>query len=867
MKTLHSTLMRLIREIPVALFFIYLGYLCIIFHNRDHMMLDYSLTFDHWWYFYHRLREGSIAQWNPYSLLGRIAVQWNYVPVSVFSPFLALSELTLKSFHNYQVISTFISLSAIYLVGRFLKYDRYYSLLPVVLIVTSGYRYWAAFLHFSTFLFFYPLAIVFLISALDSKGRKSQLQWLIFVILMSLSFTGLRLEKIVYAVSFISLTFFILGLYQYGNWRKMFGLFALGIATVTIALASNAWHLSLLINSTMDNYRLAGGPGFSKLFDPALLKWVLISIIYQPAFTLVCLNLFILRIVRLKPLVFSGNINYMAALFFIGFELILMKLILSLQSILNVNSLITTVLKKWDIYRDINIILSWYGIASILVLTLFYFLIEKKMTMGKMLSFSCVLFTGFYIAEYSWHTWPLNINRHFFFMLPIFTGLVPIGAVSLMLKKKTWIIALLAAYHFIGETGSFFLFEVIGMPWNVPRAALMEAPFQAVLILEAVAFLVQGTSLLVHKLRTEIFTKFKNKEISYIEEKITLTAQIVCVFLAFFLIKAFLMPVNAERNKYIEDFPFKESNIHASNHTINANILEAHKNAEHVKQNYEKQHDPFKRVRIEDSILSFGPEMFYKFMPAFSQTLNTAPVYSSEIPTTMKKIFSDTPGIMESGLLRYHPEMNPLFFAYKESTWDPAKGDAAKLYDYTNQVTVMPHKDNNPVFREIMAEEGSNTPRAFMADKVVKFSNNNDEYNYLNKILSEGGLLTDQITTSDGHFSGAAQKDAGGLPLKCELLFIKDGPEDIALSVDSNKAAYLALMDLWSRGWTAAIDGKQTTIYRGYIGTRFIRIEPGKHIIEFRYTVPGLIVSSTVSIMTWISLLLAAVMINKKEGR
>ncbi|MEA3347107.1 MAG: hypothetical protein U9Q21_03340, partial [Candidatus Auribacterota bacterium] len=124
----------------------YLFYLCVMCHNREHMMLDYSLTFDHWWYFYHRLQEGSIAQWNPFSLLGRIAVQWNYIPVSMFSPFLVLAELTLKSFHNYQIIGTFISISVIYGIGRLLKYDRFYSLLPVVLLVASGYRYWSTFL-------------------------------------------------------------------------------------------------------------------------------------------------------------------------------------------------------------------------------------------------------------------------------------------------------------------------------------------------------------------------------------------------------------------------------------------------------------------------------------------------------------------------------------------------------------------------------------------------------------------------------------------------------------------------------------------------------------------------------------------------
>ena len=74
------------KEIPIMLLGVYLVWLVIAFHGREIIMLDHALTFDHWWYFHDRLREGQLAQWNPFSLLGRIAVQWGYVPVSLMSP-------------------------------------------------------------------------------------------------------------------------------------------------------------------------------------------------------------------------------------------------------------------------------------------------------------------------------------------------------------------------------------------------------------------------------------------------------------------------------------------------------------------------------------------------------------------------------------------------------------------------------------------------------------------------------------------------------------------------------------------------------------------------------------------------------------
>ena len=196
------------------------------------------------------------------------------------------------------------------------------------------------------------------------------------------------------------------------------------------------------------------------------------------------------------------------------------------------------------------------------------------------------------------------------------------------------------------------------------------------------------------------------------------------------------MPMDTKEKIYKENFPFGKNKIYEPKKKINKVIYEAYNESKKLKNKYSKKRNSFTRIRMEDSILKFGDPMYYKFMPSYSQTLNTAPVYSSEIPVKMKNIFSDTPGLKEDNFLRYHPEMNPIFMAYKESTWDNAKGDVSKLYDYINQTTIFPHKNDNQIFKEIMAEEGSNTPRAFLTKKVVKLNHHVDEYNYLNNVLT-----------------------------------------------------------------------------------------------------------------------------------
>ncbi len=539
------------KEIPIILFFIYLAYLSVIFHNRDHIMLDYTLTFDLWWYFYHRLREGSIAQWNPFSLLGSIAVQWNNIPVSMFSPFLILSDLTLEGFHNYQIIGTFMAISVIYLIGRILGYGRFYPLLPVVLFAASGYRYWASFLHFSTFLFFYPLAIVSLLLAVYKDKSSAGIKWLIFFMLLSFSFTGLRLEKITYGISFILLIFFILGIYQYRDWKKMLSYWGLGLAAVLTAIAANAWQLSFLISSTIDNSRVSPGFNINKIFDPVLIKWVGISIIYQPVFILLCFNLILLWICYLNASASSKRVSLKAAFILIGIELAIYKVILTIRSLVIVKGFIISEV------NDVDIVFSIFGIISIIFLVFTYFLLEKEhLTIGRLFKFFTVLFSGFYISEYSWHVWPVNQNLHPFFMPVIFSSFIPLGAVHLMNKGKTWIVTVLVIYHFIGETVSFFLFEVIGMPWLVPRAALMEAAFQVILILEAAAFFVYGMSHITGRLYNKI-------DFSVIESKFSLAAKFACLVFAFLTIKMFLMPVGF---RIIDNAKIPDE------HTININM-------------------------------------------------------------------------------------------------------------------------------------------------------------------------------------------------------------------------------------------------------------------------------------------------------
>ncbi len=852
-----------LKELPIALFLLYLAYLCVLFHGRDHRMLDYTLTFDHWWYFHQRLMNGEIAQWNPFSLLGKIAVQWNYIPLSViFSPFLVFTKLNLGIFHNLFIIGTFLSLSVLYFTGRLLKYNRFLCLVPVVFIVSGGYRYLCALLNHSTFLFFYPLAIVCLLNALQEKGRPL-FSWSLCAVLLSLSFIGSRFEFTVYVHVFIVVLFMVLALYRTPKWKTVLRYSSVGAALTAAVLALTAWQLPFLVTSTLENCRVSSGFQLSKFFDGLLLKWSLVSVLYQPALLLLVVNiaLWILLNYVGKGLRCRG-IKMWTFLLAGAVELALLKVLVSVPSALGMDPVRAFVPPNTHpVYANLDIILSWSGMVSVLVLITFYSAIRGRVVPGEAFSFFAAMFAGFYVAEYSWHIWPINENTHFFFMIPLFAALIPFGAVRLMLHGKAWMLAVLVVFHLIGETGFFYLYEAFGIPWLAPRATLAEIPFQIVLILEAILFSTEGAGRMISRLRARSDRLFLFGRPRSIASLTGVTVKVLCVLFAFLTLKMFLMPVgergipgsSGKEMVYLREFPFAETPLDDFPGRPNEVAYEAERNSDAVHKSKQKM-NPLKRARVEDSVVSTSDDMFYKFLPAYSQTLNTAPLYATELSKTMRTIFIPDYDEKEGKLLKKaHPEMNPTFIEYKK-----VEGRRLGVDDiFGNQSTpvmILAHQKNDTLYREVMAEEGSSTPRAFLTKNVARLRRYVDEYYFLNDALKNGGSLKDRITTSDINFAGP-DRSIGSSPLAYDLDFKKDDPENIVLQVRSSEDAFLALMDAWERGWRAYIDGKETKIYRGYMGTRFIEVEGGEHTVRFAYTIPGLARASVVSMMAWIGVL------------
>jgi uncharacterized membrane protein YfhO len=63
-------------------------------------------------------------------------------------------------------------------------------------------------------------------------------------------------------------------------------------------------------------------------------------------------------------------------------------------------------------------------------------------------------------------------------------------------------------------------------------------------------------------------------------------------------------------------------------------------------------------------------------------------------------------------------------------------------------------------------------------------------------------------------------------------------PQRVVITATSHQAGYLVLTDTWFPGWTARVDGRDAQVERADYAFRAVRLESGRHEVEFDYR-PG----------------------------
>lgn len=80
-------------------------------------------------------------------------------------------------------------------------------------------------------------------------------------------------------------------------------------------------------------------------------------------------------------------------------------------------------------------------------------------------------------------------------------------------------------------------------------------------------------------------------------------------------------------------------------------------------------------------------------------------------------------------------------------------------------------------------------------------------------------------------------------------------PEQLVLEVEAPAEAALVVLDQYASGWSATIDGAATEITPVDLAARGVVVPAGRHLVEFRYQTPRLVLGLWVSGLCWLTAL------------
>ena len=94
--------------------------------------------------------------------------------------------------------------------------------------------------------------------------------------------------------------------------------------------------------------------------------------------------------------------------------------------------------------------------------------------------------------------------------------------------------------------------------------------------------------------------------------------------------------------------------------------------------------------------------------------------------------------------------------------------------------------------------------------------------------------------------AGGNRSDAPEEPSPC--IIERPVPEHVLLHCRALRSGYVVLLDEWTPGWTATVDGAPAPLERADVVFRAVEIPPGDHVVEMRYRTPGLRAGALVSL-------------------
>jgi len=99
------------------------------------------------------------------------------------------------------------------------------------------------------------------------------------------------------------------------------------------------------------------------------------------------------------------------------------------------------------------------------------------------------------------------------------------------------------------------------------------------------------------------------------------------------------------------------------------------------------------------------------------------------------------------------------------------------------------------------------------------------------------------------------------------MLLEKPQAEHVILNCQATRPGYAVLLDEWTHGWSATVDGVATPIERADVLARALPVPAGEHRIEMRYRTPGLRPGLWLATGGWLVFGFLLVCSRRKRGR
>ncbi|HEY0581042.1 MAG TPA: YfhO family protein [Chloroflexota bacterium] len=172
-------------------------------------------------------------------------------------------------------------------------------------------------------------------------------------------------------------------------------------------------------------------------------------------------------------------------------------------------------------------------------------------------------------------------------------------------------------------------------------------------------------------------------------------------------------------------------------------------------------------------------------------------------------------------------------------------------------------------FRRLGPEAIENTralPRAFVLPRAQAFSParhpnltatqlvTNPDVDLHAMVLIEGDPNTPDAPGPARHLAAAA------------TTIVDAGPTSVRVTATATEPSYLVLGDFYQRGWTARVDGQPARVVIANALFRAVAIEPGEHVVEFRYEPTSLLLGAAISAAS-VVVMLACIAFGLIRGR